>query len=412
MVTEDYPDPTVVPMCATAIGVNGLPLYDRDIALTSTGVGVLTDDIGSTDLGTALTGTIQDDGHVSLFIMSTVSGDQVLSASIGGLNKTATETWIPGRAFGVSVLGLNGKTSEIEGSQLQVVATVVDVYGNAVPLVHVDWTATVPGIIMARAGGQGWTDATGRASAIVLSNEAGTSDVTATILKDAYPGPEKDLEGDVTLTWMVPTPSMTAPTAVFQKSRSIKVSWGAVAAAASFNVEIRSAKFDGSLGSWTPLQSGVTGTSITANGKRGFTHCFHVQALDGTGAMSASSSQRCTAIPLDDRALTRKGAWKAGTGDAYYAGTYLRSSKEGAKLVLPGVHAKRIAIMVDKVSKGGTVQVWFKGTKVATINTAGSGKRVLVNVMTSSSVATGKLVIKVVSSGKSVFIDGVGISQA
>jgi hypothetical protein len=410
MVTESYPDPTVVPMCATAVGVNGLPLYDQDVAVTSTGVGVFTGASGSADLGTSVTSTIGDDGRAPLFLTSKKSGEQDVAASIGGLHATATETWIPGRAFAVSVDGLNGKVSAPEGTQLQVVAAVTDAYGNAVPLVHVDWTASVPGIVTVPAGGQAWTDLNGLTSAMVVSNQAATSDVHATLVASAYPGPEKTLAGVVTLTWMVPTPTITAPTEAFQTDPTITVGWDKVDAAATYNVRYRSAGYTGPFGKWTMLQKGVTGTGLDAMGELGATYCFRVQAVDDQANVSAWSKKACTAIPLDDRGLTRKGVWKAGTGDAYYAGTFLRTSNEGASVVLKKVKAKRLAILVDQVSNGGRVQVWLAGIKLATFNTKGSGTQVMVDVPLPSAMA-GRLVITVSSTGKPVSIDGVAISR-
>ncbi|MGE5226576.1 MAG: hypothetical protein ACM3OO_06850 [Planctomycetaceae bacterium] len=410
MVTEAYPDPTVVPMCATAVGVNGLPLYDQDVAVTSTGVGAFTNAAGSADLGTSVTGTIGDDGRAPLFLTSKKSGEQDVAAAIGGLNAMATETWIPGRAYAVSVGGLNGKVSAAEGSQLQVVAAVTDAYGNAVSLVHVDWTASVPGIVTAPAGGQGTTDLSGLTSAMVVSNEPASSDVHATLVAGAYPGPDKTLTGDVTLTWVVPTPSLTAPSEVFQTDPTITVAWGGVDAAASYNVRYRSAGITGSFGKWTMLKTGITGTSMDATGELGATYCFRVQAVDDQANVSPWSKKGCTAIPLDDRALTRKGVWTAGTGDAYYAGTFLRTSNEGASLVLPKAKVSQLAILIDRASKGGAVQVWLDGTKLARISTKGSGKQVLVDVPLPSAMA-GQLVITVSSAGKPVSIDGVAISR-
>ena len=66
-------------------------------------------------------------------------------------------------------------------------------------------------------------------------------------------------------------------------------------------------------------------------------------ARDALGTVSAWTAETCTAVPLDDRSLSRLGSWTAGTGSAYFRSTYLRSYGYGAKLVRTGVVAHSIS---------------------------------------------------------------------
>ena len=115
-----------------------------------------------------------------------------------------------------------------------------------------------------------------------------------------------------------------------------------------------------------PWRAATTATSATFTAWSGYTYCFAVHARDTAGVRSYSTAETCTAIPLDDRSLTRSSGWTAGTGDAYYRSTYLRSSTYGAKLTRTGVVARRIALLATTCPTCGSVKVYWGSTLLKT----------------------------------------------
>jgi alpha-tubulin suppressor-like RCC1 family protein len=182
---------------------------------------------------------------------------------------------------------------------------------------------------------------------------------------------------------------------------------------ATYDVRYRRAAWNGSFGSFTTWRSATTSMGATFSASPGYTYCYSVLARDTLGAVSSWTAERCTAVPLDDRSLTRSGSWTAGTSSSYYRSTYLRSSSYGASLTRTGVKAKSIALLVTTCSTCGKVNVYWGSTLLKTVNLYSSTTvtRKLIGVKVFSSATTGTLKIKVVTSGKKVYIDGVAIRR-
>ena len=80
----------------------------------------------------------------------------------------------------------------------------------------------------------------------------------------------------------------------------------------------------------------------------------------------------------------------------------------------PGVLAKRISLIGTKCRTCGAVQVYWNGTPLRRVSLKSQRlrRRVKFDVADFPSRQSGTLVIKVVSAGKPVRIDGVGVSQS
>jgi hypothetical protein len=139
--------------------------------------------------------------------------------------------------------------------------------------------------------------------------------------------------------------------------------------------------------------------------------CFSVRARDAAGNVSAYSAERCTARPLDDRSLKAKGAWKKKTGASYFAGTILKTKSEGAKLTRKGALAGRVALLASKGKHNGKVGIYYNGKLVKTVKLGASKKTTKVLIALPNLGKSGKIVIKVLSSHKKVFIDGLLLSR-
>ena len=134
---------------------------------------------------------------------------------------------------------------------------------------------------------------------------------------------------------------------------------------------------------------------------------------DTTGTtLGEWSEERCVIAPVDDRTLTRVGTWAAKKGDGRWNRTYLQTKTKGARLKLLGVHASVVGLLVEKGPGFGKVKVVFDGMPLGTVDLAGAAKKrvaILLEDFPTSREAT--LVLKVVSAGKVVRIDGVYAGQ-
>jgi len=223
--------------------------------------------------------------------------------------------------------------------------------------------------------------------------------------------------GDNEFGQLTPRPTAvlkTLPT--FLATSAVPLSWSAEPAfdpVASYEVRYRRAAWNGGFGPFVTWKADTTATSGTLTAWAGYTYCVSVHARDTAGVRSFSTPETCTAVPLDDRSLSRSSGWSAGTGDAYYRSTYVRSSTYGAKLTRTGVVAKRIALLATTCPTCGTVKVYWGSTLLKTISLHSdatvTGK--LISVASFSGARTGTLAIKVSSSGKKVIIDGVAIRR-
>jgi hypothetical protein len=197
---------------------------------------------------------------------------------------------------------------------------------------------------------------------------------------------------------------------------TVGMSWTAsgLAPVASYDVRYRKAAWNGPFGAATSLRSATTSTSTSFAGTPGTTYCLAVRARDTDGLTSSWTGETCTGVPLDDRALSRAGSWTKGSGSAYYKSTYTRSSTKGATLTRSGVSTKRIVLVATTCPTCGKVGVYWGTTLLKTISltSATTVHRKVISVATFSSVRTGTLRIKVVSSGKKVIIDGVGLRRS
>ena len=197
---------------------------------------------------------------------------------------------------------------------------------------------------------------------------------------------------------------------------AIPLAWSArhaFAAVTSYDVRYRRAKWNAGFGAQATWLSEAPGTSATFPASPGYTYCFSVRARDADGGVSPWTAETCTAIPLDDRSLTRSGKWTAGTSSSYYRSTWLRSYTAGATLTRTGVKAASISLLVTTCRTCGTVKVYWNSTRLKTISlySATTVTKRLIAVKSFGYNRSGTLTIKVSSSGKKVIIDGVAIHR-
>ena len=145
----------------------------------------------------------------------------------------------------------------------------------------------------------------------------------------------------------------------------------------------------------------------------GNTYCFSVTVQDNAGNTSAPSAEKCSAMPVDDVSLAGSG-WSRNSGQAgYYRGTYSGTTTQGARLTRTGVQAKRLALVATRCPGCGTVNVKMGGTLLKKVSLAATAtkKQQVIPLATFPGVVAGTITITVTTSGKPVFIDGLGVSR-
>jgi hypothetical protein len=226
-------------------------------------------------------------------------------------------------------------------------------------------------------------------------------------------------DSEVQLSASVSTPDVSAPTGLkmgavpaVSLSTSITPTFTATDAlnGVSYILSHRKAAYSSGFGAYTVVN---TARPVAVPLTRGYTHCFTVRAVDRVGNTSAATPEQCTAVPLDDRSLTRSTAFAAITGTGYYAGTAVRATAVGATVTRTGVASPRqLSVVATTCPTCGTVDVLFNGVRVGRLNLAASTttyKRVL--TLPAFTARSGTVVVKVTSSGKPVVIDGLSMRK-
>lgn len=254
----------------------------------------------------------------------------------------------------------------------------------------------------------------------VTSLPDGTYTVRATATDGA--GLTTAATADLILDRSAPTAQL-GPVPAVAVSRVLALSWSGAdsgSGVASFDVRSRSAAAGASaFGPWSMWRTGMTATGSSFTAVAGSSYCFAVRAYDAAGHRGGWSPTKCTAVPLDDRALTASGTWTRNTsppGDArYYERTFSRSSSVGAQLTRSGIRALKVTLLVTRCTSCGKVQVLWNGRAVRTIDLATSSptalRKQLVTALTFTSIQSGTLTLRQVSSGRIVEIDGVAVRK-
>jgi hypothetical protein len=218
-------------------------------------------------------------------------------------------------------------------------------------------------------------------------------------------------------------PLLSKPSGAFQKATSFAVAWSSTDDGApvggfgggTYYVRYRSAtSTSGVLSPYTWWLTAKRSTSATFAGVRGSTYCLSANARDRSGNVSAFSAERCTAVPLDDAPMSASAGWTrvASGATGYYLSSYRASSTAGAKLTMSTVKARRLAVVATKSPTAGTIEIAWNGTvlKRVDLTAATTARKSLIQLAPFTSVQSGTVTIKVVTSGKRVEIDGLGVS--
>lgn len=214
-----------------------------------------------------------------------------------------------------------------------------------------------------------------------------------------------------------PTAALTAPTARWSMSTSVRISWGGADAAsgvAYYQLQYRRASYAGDFSPWMLPATWRRLTSLSlVQGPlaKGFTYCWSVRAIDRAGNTSAWSPSRCTTLPLDDRALWASRGWGHGYSRAYWARTTTGTVVRGRTLTRTGAEVRRVALVATRCATCGVVGVYVRGALIGRISLAGRLAYRVVYTLPPFSYRTGAVTLKVLSSGRRVSVDALLLSR-
>ncbi len=180
----------------------------------------------------------------------------------------------------------------------------------------------------------------------------------------------------------------------------------------SYDVRLRSGMWNKPFGAFsypTSLQK-TKSVALALPLAAGMETCLSVRARDAAGNTSAWSADKCSARPLDDRALLAKGAWAKTKGKAFYAGTARTAKAKGATLTRSGARAGRVALVVSKGKGFGKVGVLYNGKLVKTVDLSAKKPATKVLVALPRLSKSGTITLKVLTAGKPVQVDGLLIA--
>lgn len=312
---------------------------------------------------------------------------------IGYASGKPTGEWIPG-ALKVDVFSPSNPTALISDTGVTAIT-----YGGSGRLLAAYRTRSILPFTYFDSGDQDFKSG----SAVGGMDDQGNT-LLAGVLPDELVGAFLDVAGPVIET--------SAPANALKKS--YRLTWSGLdrlSAVQDSDVVVRTAPWNGTFGDSKQLAENTDADALQVALAPGRTACASVQMRDTVGNLSLWS-ERCTTAPVDDRALQATTGFIKAKGKGHYRGTVITTTDKGARLMLAGAKAKRLALVVAKSPNAGSVRVSFAGVDLGVFSLKGSGKKKVVPLKTFGAVKSGKLVITVVSpNGKPVVIDGVVVAK-
>jgi hypothetical protein len=211
-------------------------------------------------------------------------------------------------------------------------------------------------------------------------------------------------------------PSMFEPDGLWQVTRFVTASWGGAtdtrSGIASYSVRYERWTMGG--GARTKPWLGRTkATGATFLARTGRTYCLQAIARDRADNRAPRwSHRRCFAVPVDPRSLDRSGHWRRRDGGlGSFLGVSLQTVTKGA-WARREIVGRRLSLVVTKCPGCGRIAVRWRGRLVKTIDLRAATTREgrLVPVASFPGRRRGTLRVDVLSAGKPVRIEGLGVS--
>jgi len=158
-------------------------------------------------------------------------------------------------------------------------------------------------------------------------------------------------------------------------------------------------------GSWEAAPT----SELRFRGKPGRGYCFTVGGTQGL----SGAEEACAAVPLNDRALRRRGAWDQVRHPKAYMRSASVSTVRGASLVSKPLRATQISIVATTCPRCGSFSVRIGKKRLGTVSLRSKTRRArVVDLPPFHGVRSGRLLLRVLSQGKPVTVEGVAVTTA
>ena len=141
-------------------------------------------------------------------------------------------------------------------------------------------------------------------------------------------------------------------------------------------------------------------------------HVFSAAATDKAGNEDATPVTHTFTMPVNNTALNHSKGWTKAKVKGTFLNTASITKKKGAKVATKATGIKRIALVASKGKGHGVVKVMLGKKTLKKVNLAQKRnvKKRVVPIARFSTAVSGKVTVQVVSSGKRVVIEGLGIA--
>jgi dipeptidyl aminopeptidase/acylaminoacyl peptidase len=182
---------------------------------------------------------------------------------------------------------------------------------------------------------------------------------------------------------------------------------------ASYDVRYKRASFAGPYSAYVQPWTNTTATSMSLAVAAGYEYCVSVRAKDKFGNIGAWSADRCFSRPLDDRSMTMATTgWARGSSTKFYYGTDTQTTASG-KALTRTVQGKRFFLVATRCPSCGAVAVYAGSKYLTTVNLAypTTHYQVVLGLPVQSTLFSGTLTLRTVTSGKMIQIDGLAVGR-
>ena len=158
--------------------------------------------------------------------------------------------------------------------------------------------------------------------------------------------------------------------------------------------------------------SATTARRATLDAAPGHRYCFSTRARNEAGAVSGWSTEKCATVPFDDRQLAATGSWARVSRTGFLRGTASRTTQQWAALASRPGYVREVGVIASVGPNAGRVAVLVGGHRVGTISlrSATAKDRALIMLPRLQKGRYGVVRLVVLTSGKTVRIDGLAVS--
>ena len=141
-------------------------------------------------------------------------------------------------------------------------------------------------------------------------------------------------------------------------------------------------------------------------------HVFSAAATDKAGNEDATPVTHTFTMPVNNTALNHSKGWTKAKVRGTFLNTASITKKKGAKVATKATGIKRIALVASKGKGHGVVKVMLGKKTLKKVNLAQKRdvKKKVVQIARFSTPVSGKVTVQVVSQGKKVVVEGLGIA--